>query len=75
MRTAIFNGSPIVVAPRASLGATVGRLGAALEEIARWRDRARGRRQLAGIDDRGLADIGITRADVFQETRKWFWQA
>ncbi len=41
---------------------------------AEWRARVRSRRRLAQLDDRMLRDIGIDRARVWQETRKWFWQ-
>ena len=38
-----------------------------------WIRRARSRRQLARLDERMLNDIGISRAEVFQERNKWFW--
>ncbi len=39
-----------------------------------WKKRAQERRQLAALDERMLRDIGLTRADAFQECRKPFWQ-
>ncbi|HEX7968768.1 MAG TPA: DUF1127 domain-containing protein [Stellaceae bacterium] len=42
--------------------------------VAEWWARARSRRRLARLDERMLRDIGIDRARVWQETRKWFWQ-
>jgi uncharacterized protein YjiS (DUF1127 family) len=39
-----------------------------------WRQRSRSRRQLALLDDRTLADVGISRAEQWQESRKRFWQ-
>ncbi len=39
-----------------------------------WLARARSRQRLARLDDRMLRDIGIDRARVWRETRKWFWQ-
>ena len=46
--------------------------------IGRWcRDCGRRHRQrhfLAQLDDRGLRDIGITRADAFAELDKPFWR-
>lgn len=41
---------------------------------AEWRARIRSRRSLTQLDERMLRDIGIDRARVWQETRKWFWQ-
>ena len=39
-----------------------------------WLQRRRERRQLAGLSDHVLKDIGVTRADVDGETRKTFWR-
>jgi uncharacterized protein YjiS (DUF1127 family) len=43
--------------------------------LRRWCRRARERRLLAALDDRMLADIGITRADQARECEKPFWRA
>jgi uncharacterized protein YjiS (DUF1127 family) len=43
--------------------------------LALWRNRSRWRRQLALLNDRDLADIGITRAEQFMECDKPFWRA
>lgn len=40
-----------------------------------WQERTRQRQALARMDDRMLKDIGLSRADVFLEARKPFWQA
>ena len=48
---------------------------AVFECLSLWRDRARQRRQLAALDDRMLADIGINRCDVMRECDKHFWEA
>jgi len=40
-----------------------------------WSERAQGRRRLAALDDRMLADIGISRADAEREASKPFWRA
>lgn len=37
-------------------------------------ERRRQRRQLAGLDDRTLTDIGVSRADVEAELSKPWWQ-
>ena len=39
-----------------------------------WQQRARDRRQLASLSNHMLRDIGLTRADVFAEASKPFWQ-
>ena len=38
-----------------------------------WRQRAAERRALAALDDRLLADIGVTRADAERECAQPFW--
>jgi uncharacterized protein YjiS (DUF1127 family) len=45
-----------------------------LRMINLWRCRCRMRRELASLDDRALADIGLTRADQWCECRKPFWR-
>ena len=47
---------------------------AALALIGRWRERARQRRQLAGLDVRMLRDIGVTAAEAERECQKPFWR-
>ncbi len=39
-----------------------------------WHERARQRRQLRGLSDRMLSDIGITRAEAEAEAEKPFWR-
>ena len=46
-----------------------------LDGLVIWRERARQRHALQSIDDRGLKDIGLSRADVVRESRKPFWMA
>lgn len=60
-----INGKP--VSRRSCLARLVHQLGI-------WQQRAQERRQLAAFDERMLHDIGLTRADAFQECRKHFWQ-
>lgn len=60
-------------APVAKRGGTTSRRIVELFSI--WRQRAVERRLLAALDDRGLADIGITRLDAAYECRKPFWRA
>jgi uncharacterized protein YjiS (DUF1127 family) len=40
-----------------------------------WRQRARERRQLSSLDGYLLKDIGLSAADVWQETHKPFWRS
>lgn len=49
-------------------------LTAALDALMAWQDRARERRMLGQFDDRMLADVGLTRAQVWRETEKSFWE-
>ena len=55
--------------------AWVRRLRGAVQLLQLWRERARQRRQLQCLNDRMLRDIGLTRADVFAEASKPFWQS
>ena len=45
-----------------------------LETLATWQQRIQERAQLAALDERSLMDLGIDRADVWQECRKPFWR-
>lgn len=48
---------------------------ASLKQLLRlWRQRIRTRRQLATLDDRLLADIGISHSDRMVELNKPFWR-
>ena len=38
-----------------------------------WLARERSRKHLAALDDRMLADVGLSRDDVQAEVRKPFW--
>lgn len=58
--------------PWAALGETLGRLH---ERLARWRETARGRRRLAAMDSRAIKDLGLSRADVWREVNKPFWES
>ena len=41
--------------------------------LLKWQERARQRYHLTALDDRTLKDIGLSRAEVYQEARKMFW--
>ena len=42
--------------------------------IGEWRRRIESRRELAGLCDRELRDLGITRVDAMREADKPFWR-
>ncbi len=44
-----------------------------LTMLLEWRERARSRHQLAGLDDYMLRDIGVDRASAAAESDKAFW--
>jgi uncharacterized protein YjiS (DUF1127 family) len=46
----------------------------ALDRFQVWRDRVRTRRHLAVMSDYQLKDIGISRADAYNEVNKPFWR-
>jgi uncharacterized protein YjiS (DUF1127 family) len=39
-----------------------------------WHERARQRRQLAGLSDRALRDMAVSRVDALREAEKPFWR-
>jgi uncharacterized protein YjiS (DUF1127 family) len=43
--------------------------------ISEWQRRTRSRRELEGLSDATLRDIGITRCDARREMNKPFWMA
>lgn len=68
--TGVRTRSPTLPAIRFGGAVPASRLGSFM----RWYDRYLQRRALAELDDRMLADIGITRQDVEREIRKPFWR-
>lgn len=54
--------------------AALGRLMHLQSLLGRWRQRALDRQHLSELDDRVLADMGLTRTDVDREAVKPFWQ-
>ncbi|MFM9845462.1 MAG: DUF1127 domain-containing protein [Dongiaceae bacterium] len=50
------------------------RLIKAADALLIWYDRARERQALLSMDDHMLRDIGLSRADIWDEARKPFWQ-
>lgn len=43
--------------------------------VATWDQRIRDRRTMAALDAQALSDIGLTSAQMRQETKKPFWKA
>ena len=41
--------------------------------VSRWYELQHQRRQLAGLSDEALKDLGLSRADVYRETEQHFW--
>ena len=67
------SGSPFIASSRGQ--GTVGLATRLSDLVMTWLDRARQRRHLAELDDRMLRDIGLSRAEVDNETSRRFWQA
>jgi len=44
-----------------------------IDVVLAWQQRARERHALATIDEHGLRDLGLSRADVMRESDKPFW--
>jgi uncharacterized protein YjiS (DUF1127 family) len=53
---------------------TLNRFGDLRSLISEWLRRIESRRELAGLCDRALRDIGITRVDALREADKPFWR-
>lgn len=62
--------APRGVAP----GARLGLLARIFERLLLWQERAAQRHALAGLDDRMLKDVGLTRAQALHEAGKPFWR-
>ncbi len=58
---------------RGSAGAVTRSLRALARLFRLWRVRIRSRQLLADLNEHMLRDIGLTRAEVEREARKWFW--
>ena len=69
MTTTTFNGA----AARRSASVGVPSFGSVAALAATWFDRMRSRDSLARMDDRLLADIGLTRAEAEAEASRPFW--
>ena len=64
-----------LVAPRSARTASWSELAAQVVDLLLvWHERVRQRRQLQGLNDHMLRDIGLGRADVAAESTKPFWR-
>lgn len=62
--------------PRRSAGASARRPGLhLLTTLEAWAERRRQRRALLELSDHALKDIGLNRADAWEEGTKPFWRA
>lgn len=48
--------------------------GRVFQLVGRWCEKAAQRRRLGTLEDRMLKDIGVSRAEAYRESSKWFWQ-
>lgn len=62
-------------APVDAAAALRGAIRRVLTTLRTWHWRTRTRRQLLALDDRMLADIGVSRVDAAREAAKSFWEA
>jgi uncharacterized protein YjiS (DUF1127 family) len=65
---------PAVTATRIAVAETPSILETVLAWLFAWHHATRSRAMLAELDDRMLADIGISRADAQREVEKPFWR-
>lgn len=47
--------------------------GILLRQLRRWLELSRERRQLAMLSDGALKDLGLSRADIYEESQLPFW--
>lgn len=60
--------SPSLASPGAVLSGLV-------LQLLEWQRRVRERDSLASLSDAALRDVGLSRADIFEEIHKPFWRA
>ena len=53
----------------------IGHVARPMMMVSRWVEFHRQREQLAELEDHQLADLGLSRAQVRNESAKWPWQA
>ena len=69
------NGANCAPASRVALRGIARRTRTILSRLAEWQERSEQRKHLAGMNERMLKDIGISRADAAREANKPFWRA
>ncbi|SDF90302.1 Uncharacterized conserved protein YjiS, DUF1127 family [Limimonas halophila] len=68
--------APSPVAPVRGIGRALNHVpGMLVRTLRQWRRRARGRAELAGLDARARADLGVRWEDARAESRKPGWRA
>ncbi len=67
-------GSVAAARPHTTLHSASNAAARMLAKLHEWRGRATDRAQLAALDDRMLADIGISRAEAEFRSNKPFWR-
>lgn len=68
-----MNGQKGYVLVQATRGGRILSLATLWRTLRRWCQLARERRQLASLDDAALKDLGLSRADAWQEAERPFW--
>ncbi|MCH2395366.1 DUF1127 domain-containing protein [Oceanibaculum sp.] len=68
-------GSKTVFQPRFGVPTVKALLVGIVDLLVAWQERATQRHHLAGLDERGLKDVALSRADIAPEIAKPFWRA
>ena len=74
MKSPVLNYPSLTTVTRGRLGFQPRAMRNALNRILRWGDRRRQRIALSDLDDRLLADVGISRTEAEAEIAKPFWR-
>lgn len=69
------NGGKLHFAPTKGQFGTAGFIGSVAATVMKWQERASLRHHLADLDKVYLTDMGLTVAQVQNETEKTFWQS
>ena len=66
-------GYAIVSVPAHASAGLFSALRAVYARLLRWQQLSSQRRRLSALSDAALKDIGLSRADIMQETQRPFW--